>query len=216
MQTKLIPVVVLSALALAFAGCNSTSSTIANTTPRLSPSPTSRPAAQYLQIERLSRPAIKEAFETFASHDQTNRSAPTADGALKSAITTFLGPPGAGGVANRSAATANFIVSVLIPDEMKVDLSQNVAGCGPANVPCAAYLGVETGGVTGSKFGGRWLNDDTIKTSLGIIFGNTVAVLGGAPDDAHESWCLSDDNLSGGEGTFQNYSATFPYVNGPY
>ena len=208
MQTKVIPVVVLSALALAFAGCNSTSSTIANNLPP--------PAAQYQQIERLSRPAIKEAFETFANHDQTNRSAPTADVALKSAITTFLGPPGAGGVANRSAATANFIVSVLIPDEMKVDLSQNVAGCGPANAPCAAYLGVETGGVTGSKFGGRWLNDDTIKTSLGIIFGNTVAALGGAPDDGNESWCLSDDNLSGKEGAFQNYSATFPYVNVPY
>jgi len=204
MQSKLITTYAVCTLALAFAGCNSSAG---NNLP---------PLAQYQQIERLSRPAIKEAFEAFGNHDQTNRSAPTNDSALQGAITTFLGPPGSGGVANRSSATAAFIVSVLIPDEMKVDLSQSVAGCGPANAPCAAYLGVETGGATGSKFGGRWLNDDTIKTSLGIIFGNTVSALGGAPDDGNESWCLSDDNLSSGQGTFQSYSNAFPYVNAPY
>jgi hypothetical protein len=204
MRNQLIIGGCMAATVLALSGCNSTSAL-----------PGSHPK-QYQQIERLSRPAIKEAFEAFANHDQTNRSAPTNDSVLQNAITTFLGPPASGGVANRSAATANFIVSVLIPDEMKVDLSQSVAGCGPANAPCAAYLGVETGGATGSKFGGRWLNDDTIKTSLGVIFGNTVAALGGAPDDGDESWCLSDDNLSNGEGTFQAYSNTFPYVNTPY
>ncbi|MBV8281676.1 MAG: DUF4331 family protein, partial [Candidatus Eremiobacteraeota bacterium] len=165
--------------------------------------------------ERLSRPAIKEAFESFANHDTTNRSAPTNDAQLQTSIQTFLGPP-PNGVANRSAATTNFIVGVLIPDEMQADLSVNVAGCSTANTPCAAYLGHETGGATGTTFGGRWLNDDTIKTSLGIIFGNTVSALGGAPDDHAESWCLTDDNLSNGEGAFQTYSATFPYVNAPY
>ena len=173
-------------------------------------------AAQYQQIERLSRPAIKEVFEAFANHDATNRSAPTNDTGLQTAIATFLGSPGSGGVANRSQAISNVIVAILIPDEMKADLSQTVAGCGAANAPCGAYLGVETAGATGSKFGGRWLNDDTVKTSLGIIFGNTVPALGLAPDDGNESWCLTDDNLSNGEGTFQSYSGTFPYVNAPY
>lgn len=208
MRTSLFTATLVGAAALAFAGCNSSSTNGPNTTPSTSP--------QYVQLERLSRPAIKEAFEAFANHDQTNRSAPTNDTALQNAITGFLGSPGSGGVANRSAATSNFIVSVLIPDEMKADLSQTVSGCGTPNTPCAAYLGVETGGATGSKFGGRWLNDDTIKTSLGIIFGNTVAALGGAPDDGNESWCLTDDNLSKGEGTFQSYGNTFPYVNTPY
>jgi len=188
----------------ALAGCSSSSST-----------PTVHGQSQYQQIERLSRPAIKEAFESFANHDATNRSTPTNDTQLKSSIQTFLGAP-PNGVANRSAATSAFIVGVLIPDEMQADLGVNVAGCGTANTPCAAYLGHETGGATGTTFGGRWLNDDTIKTSLGIIFGNTVAALGGAPDDNAESWCLTDDNLSNGEGTFQSYSATFPYVNAPY
>lgn len=207
MNTSLIKIAAVGALMLVFAGCNTSASNGPNTPPTVE---------QYVQIERLSRPAIKEAFEAFANHDQTNRSAPTNDTALQSAITTFLGPPASGGVANRSMATSNFIVSVLIPDEMKVDLSQTVAGCGTANTPCAAYLGVETAGATGSTFGGRWLNDDTIKTSLGIIFGNTVAALGGAPDDGNETWCLTNDNLSNGEGTFQSYSTTFPYVNTPY
>jgi hypothetical protein len=205
MRTISISLTLASAALLAFAGCSSSSTS--TTTPS---------AAQYQQIERLSRPAIKEVFEAFANHDTTNRSAPTNDTELQNSITTFLGAPGSGGVANRSAAISAVIVSILIPDEMKADLSQTVAGCGPANAPCGAYLGVETGGATGSKFGGRWLNDDTVKTSLGIIFGNTVPALGLAPDDGNESWCLSDQNLSSGEGTFQSYSNTFPYVNSPY
>jgi hypothetical protein len=207
MQKNLIAAAFACAALAAFAGCNTKSA--------LAP-PIIPPPAQYHQIERLSRPAIKEVFEAFANHDATNRSAPTNDSGLSSAITTFLGPPSSGGVANRSAAISSFILGVLIPDEMKVDLSQTVSGCATANTPCAAYLGVETGGATGNKFGGRWLNDDTIKTSLGIIFGKTVPALGGAPEDGHEAWCLTNDNLSSGEGTFQSYSNAFPYVNTPY
>ncbi len=205
MRTISLPLALAGAVALAVAGCSasSTSGTPSNST-------------KYQQIERLSRPAIKEAFETFANHDTTNRSVPTNDAELQNSIATFLGSPGSGGVANRSQAISNVIVSILIPDEMKAGLSQTVAGCGTANTPCGAYLGVETGGATGSKFGGRWLNDDTIKTSLGIIFGNTVPALGLAPDDDNESWCLTDDNLSNGEGQFQSYGNTFPYVNAPY
>ena len=55
-----------------------------------------------------------------------------------------------------------------------------------------------------------------VKISLGAIFGNTLAALGVVPDDGHEAWCLSDQNLSNGEGTFQSYGSAFPYVNAPY
>lgn len=205
----IIKAALAGAALLAFAGCTHNSST---------PNPGQKGPGQYQQIERLSRPAIKEAFETFANHDQTNRSTPTSDAGMSTAIQTFMGPPSSGGVANRSAAIGNFVVAVLIPDEMQADLSKTVAGCGTPNAPCGAYLGHETGGATGTTFGGRWLNDDTIKTSLNVIFGNTVPVLSGGtiPDDHNESWCLTDHNLSNGEGTFQSYANTFPYVNTPY
>ena len=38
----------------------------------------------YKQIELLSRPAVKEAFEMFEDHNKTNRSEPYADPVLKS------------------------------------------------------------------------------------------------------------------------------------
>ena len=49
--------------------------------------------------------------------------------------------------AGRSDAIANTLVAVLVPDVMTADLSRIRTS--------AAYLGVETGGASGSKFGGR-------------------------------------------------------------
>lgn len=173
-------------------------------------SSTSLPTAAhktYVQIERLSRPAVKEAFENFSNHDQSNRTAPTQDTLLHDSIVTFMEDD-----AGRDAATSTALAGVLSPDEMQADLSKTVAGCGTPNTPCGAYLGVETGGATGNTFGGRWLNDDVIDISLGAIFGNTLAALGVVPDDHNESPCLTTDNV----GPAQAYSATFPYVNTPY
>jgi hypothetical protein len=165
-------------------------------------------------MERLARPAIKEAFQNWQSHDATNRSAPTNDSGLQQAIVNFTTAIG------RDANHANTLAAILIPDEIQADLSKSVAGCGTPNAPCGAYLGVETNGATGSTFGGRWLNDDTIKLSLNVIFGSTLSDLGLIADDHKELWCLSDDNLASGspvgEGTFQSYGNTFPYVNTPY
>ena len=59
----------------------------------------------------------------------------------------------------RSKTTAETLQAVLYPNVMKADLSQNTTK--------AAYLGYETGGATGSKFGGRALDDDIIDISLG-------------------------------------------------
>ena len=155
--------------------------------------------AAYTQIERLARPAVKEAFEAFDQHDATNRSAPTNDPALADAIVDFTKK-----VAGRSDATAAVLKAVLIPDEMSADLSQE-------NVK-AAYLGSETGGATGSKFGGRGLSDDVIDISLGAIFGTTVSALKLAPDDGKESKCLTSDNIDASGHRFLGY---FPYVGKP-
>ncbi len=115
--------------------------------------PSSPPSGTvYKQIELLSRPAVKEAFEAFEDHNKTNRSEPYADPVLKKQIKTFS-------LMFRGKKWADTLQAILYPNVMKADLSQNTTK--------AAYLGYETGGATGSKFGGRGLDDDVIDISLG-------------------------------------------------
>lgn len=181
----------------------------------------------YTQVERLGRPAVKEAFQAFARHDATNRSAPTNDPALAADIYRFMtakAPNGAG----RSEAVAKAAVKVLIPDEIQADLSEK----GPAR-----YLAVETNGKSGlptgivravppagiegikkslgdpyRKFGGRDLNSPVIDLSLGSIFGSLLPKLGLAPDDHHETPCLTSDNTTPAG---KHFTATFPYIGTP-
>jgi hypothetical protein len=189
------------ALVIGAASCNSSSS-----------NPTPVPAAGiagYHQVERLGRPAVKEATETFANHSITNTVSPqsaTTDAVLAQSIVTFDTTVG-----GRSAATAAALQSVLIPDELVADLSDRTD-------TKAAYLGVETGGFTGSKFGGRALQDDVISLDLGAIFGPTLSALGLVPDDGKESPCLETDNVSAaaGQATDNITPTTFPYVGAPH
>ena len=158
-------------------------------------------SATYQQIELLSRPAVKEAFESFADHDPTNRSEPYNDPTIQNDIVTF-----SQSVAGRSSTTANTLAAVLYPNEMEIDLSSNATTAG--------YLGVETGGKVGTTFGGRSLTDDTIDVSLSAIFGNALSALGLIPDDGKESPCLQSDNLPAALPAYQAASS-FPYAQGP-
>ena len=169
----------LVALALAGAvvgGCSSNSAGLTSTR-RVAPAART---TVYKQIELLSRPAVKEAFELFEDHNKTNRSEPYADPVLQAQIKSFT-------LNFRSTQWAETLQAVLYPNVMKADLSQNVT--------TASYLGYETGGATGSKFGGRALDDDVIDISLGAIFGNTLSALGLIPDDHKEVPCLTTDNV---------------------
>jgi Domain of unknown function (DUF4331) len=150
----------------------------------------------YKQIELLSRPAVKEAFELFEDHNTTNRSEPYADPVLKGQIKSFS-------QMFRSKTWAETLQAILYPNVMKADLSQNTTK--------AAYLGYETGGATGSKFGGRALDDDIIDISLGAIFGNTLSALGLIPDDHKEAPCLALDNVA----YDKSNTKTFPYIQAP-
>lgn len=155
----------------------------------------------YDQQERLARPIVNEVLATVAErrHRVNNTDNPTDDaGQLQTDIKGFLKFP-----AGRSDAITNVVAAVLVPDVMKADLSQS----GPA-----AYLGVETGGATGGKFGGRKLQDDVVDTSLGIVFGNTIPALGLAPDDGNEKPTLTTDNV---DASGHQYSSTFPYLQAP-
>jgi hypothetical protein len=174
-------------------GCSSNS--VGSTPPNPTP-PTTGPNTSYKQIELLSRPAVKEVFETFSSHDKTNRAEPYNDPTIKDQILNFS-------LLFRSKATAGVLQAVLYPNVMKADLSQNVTN--------ASYLGYETGGATGSKFGGRALDDNIVDISLGALFGNTISALGLAPDDHKEAPCLTTDNVP----YDKHNTNTFPYVQAP-
>ena len=196
MRRTLITFAAVYAVVLGASSCSSNSTSI--------------PAAAggsvtYQQIERLSRPAVKEATQNFAQHDDTNRTAPWkqpySSQSLYNAIGTFVTT-----VAGRRADYATTIQAVLIPDAITVDLSQNTT--------TAAYLGVETGGATGSKFGGRALTDDVIDIDLGVIFGTTLSDLGLLTPDGKQSPCLTTDNVGYNAAT-KRVTATFPYAGTP-
>ncbi|GAC1619422.1 MAG: hypothetical protein NVS4B5_11020 [Vulcanimicrobiaceae bacterium] len=169
--------------------------------------PTINGAKAYVQIERLSRPAVKEVFERFVDHQISNAAEPYNDPTLKAAI------PAVTQALGRSPQTATFLGAVLYPDQYIVDLAQ-VGG--------AAYLGNETGGATSttkSTFGGRDINDNVIDISLGALFGNTAAKLtvgtpGAVPDDGKENNCLTTQHVA--VNARQGKTATFPYLNTPY
>jgi hypothetical protein len=178
-------------LGLALTGCNGNG-------PRVLGTPTSGNNTVYTQTELFARPAVKEGLEMFKDHDATNRGEPYSDTTLTNDIGTF-----ASTVAKRDAATTGALQKILGLDEMMFDTSSAAT--------TAAYLGVESGGATGSTFGGRALNDDVIDLDLGAVFGNTLSLLKVVPDDHKESPCLTTDNV----GYDKANTATFPYVQPP-
>jgi hypothetical protein len=105
--------------------------------------------------------------------------------------------------AGRSEAIRNVIKAVLVPDVMKADLYSR---------DNASYLGFETGGATGGKFGGRALTDDVVDLSLGVVFGTIISDLGLAPADGNQIPSLTSDNV-GPEG--KHFLPTFPYLGDP-
>jgi len=177
----------------------------------------------YTQVERLGRPAVKEATENFADHDATNRSLITSDTLLAQSIRTFELK-----AAHRSEAVADAAMNVLIPDAIEADLSA------PGS---ARYLAVETNGKSGlpvaivravpppliygikrslgdpyRQFGGRDLRSPVIDLSLGALFGSLIPKLGLAPEDHQETPCLTSDFVTPAAKHFQN---AFPYAGEP-
>src|ERR1700760_3401661 len=119
----------IGAVALALAGCGGSDNN--GSGPKV-----------YSQVDRLGRPAVNEVFATVANnrHQINDTDNPTDDSAnLSNDIQTFMTT-----TAGRSQAITDVTKAVLVPDVLVADLDQS------GN---AAYLGVETGGATGSKFG---------------------------------------------------------------
>ena len=108
------------ALAGAVIGGCSANGSMANSNPAVAQLPFAGTGTQvaYKQIELLSRPAVKEAFEMFEDHNKTNRSEPYNDPVLQGEIESFA-------AMFRDQTTAQTLQAVLYPNVMKVDLSQN-------------------------------------------------------------------------------------------
>lgn len=190
---------------VALAGCGGSSSNLnpmpKNTVIGLWTTTSTPSGGTYHQVDRLARPVVNEVFATVANneHKINDEAIPTEDHtALASNIQAFMNQ-----AAGRSAATTDAIKSVLVPDVLKADLGKTDG---------AAYLGVETGGVTGGKFGGRKLTDDVVDISLGVVFGNTISALGLAPDDGKEIATLTSDHV---DASGKHFANTFPYLGTP-
>ena len=202
------------AVAVGLSACNGGSASAppfnSGSTGLATPLPTNPgPSTQsYVQIELLSRPAVKEVFENFVDHKTTNAVEPYAGapadplpGEIK-AFENTVRPPNAAVGSNYGAALA----SVLYPNVYSVDLSNTTDK--------ASYLGIETGGATGGKFGGRDLGDDVVNISLGALFGKTLPALGVQPEDNEENNCLSQENIT--QGASQAKLGSFPYLANPH
>jgi hypothetical protein len=164
-------------------------------------SATTKNPATYQQIDRLARPVVNEVFASVAGdrHKTNNEISPSQDSTeLAKDIQNFMV-----NTAGRSQATTDVVKAVLVPDVLVADLNQTDS---------AAYLGSETGGATGGKFGGRKLTDDVVDISLGVVFGTTVSALGLAPADGKQIPSLTSDNVGAGG---KHFTATFPYLGAP-
>jgi hypothetical protein len=205
MKRNTISILALGSLLIAVAGCGGSNGGGGSATHNVIGmwTTTSVPigGGSYKQMDRLANPVVNEVFATVAHnrHKVNDEDAPTNDkNELANDINFFMT-----NVAGRSQATANVVKSVLVPDIMVADLSQSGNG---------AYLGVQTGGATGGKFGGRALTDDVVDISLGVVFGNTVSALGLAPDDGKEIPTLTSDHV---DDSGKHFTNTFPYLGDP-
>ncbi len=149
MNGMILRLAACAVLATSMAACNGGSTSVPPfnsgsgfATPQ--PANPTTPTASYVQIELLSRPAVKEVFENFNDHKTTNKVEPYAgspadplQAEIKSTEDTVR-PPSAtpSGPADYGAA----LQSILYPNEMAVNL---------ASTDKASYLGVETGGRDG-------------------------------------------------------------------
>jgi hypothetical protein len=177
----------------------------------------------WTQVERLGRPAIKEAFEAFKNHDASNRTSPNDDTQLATSIHDFMIHS-----AGRSEAVANAAVKLLTPDTLEADLSEAgparylaVETNGKSGLPVQIIRTVPPAGIRGIKhslgdpyrgFGGRDPKSPVVDLSLGAIFGSLLPKLGLAEEDNRETPCLTSDHTTPAA---KHPLSGFPYIGDP-
>jgi hypothetical protein len=192
----------------------------------------------FIQIDRVGRPGIKELYLAYSQHTAFVNSTPSGD------IATY-GPMIASfvtGTAGRSSAIAAYVSALLTPDA----LVANLYGTAPSS-----YLGWETqatstglgqipsgagcagGSTTVGGFGGRSLSDDVVSTMLSLSYGSlaTTTTLTNATPNVTASPAPDDGKEQNGQNGTRNlacqfvpYSASskgitslqFPYLGAPH
>jgi len=182
----------------------------------LTPQPPQGPGGQtvrYTQIERLSRPVIKEVFEPFQDHQKSNAVDPDNDPTIQGDIVATedaLRPPKGGNDFGKTLAT------VLYPDEYLV----NLEGSAPTTATLNQYF-LSSDLSNGAGFGGRAPNDDVINLELAALFGNALVGVAGLTEDNQENYCLVSQNIAGpgkpnGQDPSKLTTNTFPYLANPH
>jgi Domain of unknown function (DUF4331) len=201
MKNVNLALTLLAAAGLALTACSGNS-------PNLTQPPVVIPtagAAKYIQIELLSRPAIKEVFEPFQDHQKSNTAEPYNDGTIDADIVATedaLRPP------TTTLDYGKTLASVLYPNEYLVNLS----GGAPPAATGQYFLSTELSG--GTSFGGRAPNDDVVGLELAALFGNALSAVGVIADDHEENNCLSAQNISTHDPAKLSTS-NFPYLPAP-
>ena len=144
------------------------------------------------QVERLGNPLVAEVLLEFKDHGFHDVGTPNTDQAnFKAKVVTFITR-----TAGRSAATANAIADVLLPDMITAQTDKVATTAG--------YLGIV---FNANAYGGRRLIDDAVDISTGAVFGTLI-------DPANASPGLASDNVPAfGGGPVP--TATFPYLAAP-
>jgi hypothetical protein len=197
MKHQLKALTSVAALGMGLAACSGGNPALAPV--HINPTPVPSAPVAYTQIERLSRPAVKEVFERFVDHQTSNAVEPYNDPLIKTSIQTVedvLRPPDAA----VGSDYGKLLAAVLYPDEYAVDLSQTTQ----------SFLGYEVA----KNFGGRNPNEDVVGLELSILFGNTASKLGLQPEDNEENNCLSAQNVA--QRPSQATTGTFPYLAKPH
>ena len=205
MKKSLATLASVATLSLGLGACSS--GTVHLTPP--SPVNSAGAALKYVQIERLSRPAIKEVFEPFQDHQKSNAIEPYADTTIQNDIMVTedaLRP------ANATAGTdyGKALAGLLYPDEYTVNLN----GAAPSGADPYYFL---SDVADNGAFGGRAPNDDVIYLELNALFGPLLSKLGAIADDNEENTCLMSQNIGGvqkpgGEDPGKQSTSTFPYL----
>jgi len=181
----------------------------------------------FIEIDRIGKPGIKELYLPYGTHAAYNLGKPANDPtAYGPAISSFVTTAPAG----RSAAIASYVADLLTPDALSANFDDTSGRASYLGWETGGQLAVDCNGLPGTTFGGRALNDDVVDAMLGLAFGNlaTSTVLTATtpnvsasppPDDGNEkngangTPNLTNENVACG--TRGITTLQFPYLGSP-